>query len=81
MRNFGHDSSCIGNLSQHCTERRLAAYELDRVGTPACRIGHLPKDTPRQTGGYLVTLHRAEGKRRIEGKLITLKGYIDDRSW
>ncbi len=61
------------------TERRLAAYELDRAGTPARRIGYLPKDAPRRIGEYLATLHRPEGKRRLEGKLSALKGYVDDR--
>ncbi|MFC2046125.1 hypothetical protein ACFLTC_01210, partial [Chloroflexota bacterium] len=66
------------------TERRLAAYELDRGGTPARRIGYLPKDAPRRIGEYLATLHRPEGKRRLEGKLSLLrpqpapKGYVDD---
>ena len=61
------------------TERRLAAYELDRAGTPARRIGYLPKDAPRRIGEYLATLHRPEGKRQLEGKLSALKGYVDDR--
>jgi hypothetical protein len=66
------------------TERRLAAYELDRAGTPARRIGYLPKDAPRRIGEYLATLHRQEGKRRLEGHLSllrpqpALKGYVDD---
>jgi hypothetical protein len=67
------------------TERRLAAYELDRAGTPARRIGYLPKDAPRRIGEYLATLHRPEGKRRLEGNLSLLRpqpaprGYVNDR--
>jgi hypothetical protein len=66
------------------TERRLAAYELDDTGERFQRIGYLPKDAPRQTGKYLATLHRPEGKRRLEGKLSLLRpqpaseGYVDD---
>jgi len=60
-------------------ERRLAAYELDRAGLPARRIGYLPKDAPRQTGKYLATLKRPEGKKRIEGKLNTLKSHTDEK--
>jgi hypothetical protein len=55
------------------TERRLAAYELAASGEPSQRIGYLPKDAPRQIGQYLATLHRPEGKRRLEGKLIRLQ--------
>jgi len=55
------------------TERRLAAYELDQEQQLAHRIGYLPKDAPRQTGSYLATLHRAEGKKRIQGKLGPLR--------
>ena len=55
------------------TERRLAAYELGDDGRPAQRLGYLPKDAPRRTGNYLATLHRPEGKRRIEGTLSLLK--------
>jgi hypothetical protein len=57
------------------TERRLAAYELDHDGVPARRIGYLPKDAPRQTGQYIATLHRPEGKRRLEGNLSELRGH------
>jgi hypothetical protein len=60
------------------TERRLAAYELDDRGEPSQRIGYLPKDAPRQTGIYLVTLQREEGKRRIAGKLAPFREH-DDR--
>ena len=56
-------------------ERRLAAYELDQDNQPFQRIGYLPKDAPRQTGRYLATLHRPEGKRRIEGQLIPLRNH------
>jgi hypothetical protein len=49
------------------TERRLAAYELDDSNTPGLRIGYLPKDAPRREGNYLVSLHRPEGKKRVEG--------------
>jgi hypothetical protein len=56
-----------------CTERRLAAYELDQDHLPTQRIGYLPKDAPRQTGSYLATLHREEGKKRIEGRLVPLR--------
>jgi len=56
-----------------CVERRLAAYELDRAGLPARRIGYLPKDAPRQTGKYLAILKRPEGKRRLEGILSSLR--------
>jgi hypothetical protein len=55
------------------TERRLAAYELDQDHLPTKRIGYLPKDAPRQTGSYLATLHRAEGRKRIEGRLVPLR--------
>jgi hypothetical protein len=58
------------------TERRLAAYELAASGEPSQRIGYLPKDAPRQMGQYLATLHRPEGKRRLEGKLSPLRKYI-----
>jgi len=54
-------------------ERRLAAYELDRDGEPSQRLGYLPKDAPRRVGRYLATLRRPEGKRRIEGRLSSLK--------
>jgi len=57
------------------TEERLAAYELNDDNRPAQRLGYLPKDAPRRTGNYLATLHRPEGKRRIEGELSPLKGY------
>ena len=61
------------------TERRLAAYELDRAGTPACRIGYLPKDAPRREGWYVATLHRPQGKtgklKRITGTLSPLKDH------
>jgi hypothetical protein len=59
------------------TERRLAAYELDADGKPSCRIGYLPKDAPRQIGEYLATLHRPEGKRRLEGNLSQLREHGD----
>lgn len=55
------------------TERRLAAYELADNNQPVRRLGYLPKDTPRRTGRYLATLHRPEGKRRLEGKIRALK--------
>jgi hypothetical protein len=55
------------------TERRLAAYELAASGEPSQRIAYLPKDAPRQIGEYLATLHRPEGKTRLEGKLSPLK--------
>jgi hypothetical protein len=61
------------------TERRLAAYELNDGSEPAQRIGYLPKDAPRQTGKYLATLQRLEGKRRIEGKLNAIQSYRDDK--
>ena len=54
-------------------EQRLAAYELDDSGERTQRIGYLPKDAPRQTGRYLATLQRQEGKRRIEGRLSALQ--------
>ena len=54
-------------------ERRLAAYELDREGEPGRRIGYLTKGAPRRTGSYLATLHRPGGKRRIEGRLSSLR--------
>jgi len=57
------------------TARRLAAYELDDRGEPSQRIGYLPKDAPRQIGEYLATLHRPEGKRRLEGMLSELRAY------
>jgi hypothetical protein len=66
------------------TERPRAAHELDRAGTPARRIGYLPKDAARRIGEYLATLHRPAGKRRLEGKLSLLRpqpaprGYVDD---
>ena len=59
-------------------ERRLAAYELDDKGEHSQRIGYLPKDAPRQTGKYLATLQRPEGKRRLEGKLSVLKVHKDN---
>jgi hypothetical protein len=59
------------------TERRLAAYELDADGKPLCRIGYLPKDAPRQMGSYVATLHRPEGKRRLEGSLSQLREHDD----
>jgi hypothetical protein len=62
------------------TERRLAAYELDDRGERSQRIGYLPKDAPRQTGEYLATLHRLEGKRRLEGKLSKLKTYAENEA-
>jgi hypothetical protein len=68
------------------TERRLAAYELADNNQPVQRLGYLPKDAPRRGGEYLATLHRPEGKRRLEGKLSLLrpwpvpKGHIDDES-
>ncbi len=55
------------------TERRLVAYELDDEGRPAHRLGYLPKDAPRQVGGYLATLQRQEGRKRLGGKLSPLK--------
>jgi len=60
------------------TERRLAAYELDDSGEPSQRIGYLPKDAPRRMGRYLATLHRPEGKRRLEGRLSELMADIDN---
>jgi len=57
-------------------ERRLAAYELDRDGSPSRRIGYLPKDAPRREGNHLATLRRPEGKRRIEGRLAFLQEHI-----
>jgi hypothetical protein len=60
------------------TERRLAVYELDDSGEPSQRIGYLPKDAPRRTGKYLATLHRPEGKRRLEGHLSELKAHADN---
>jgi hypothetical protein len=61
------------------TEERLAAYELDRTGEPARRIGYLPKDAPRRTGDYLANLHRPLNKKgrrgRIEGQLTPLQEY------
>ncbi len=57
------------------TERRLAAYELGEEGQPGRRLGYLPKDAPRQVGGYLATLQRPEGKRRIEGRLAPLQSH------
>jgi hypothetical protein len=60
------------------TERRLAAYELDDRGEPLQRIGYLPKDAPRQMGRYLATLHRPEGKRRLEGRLSELRTGTDN---
>jgi hypothetical protein len=60
------------------TERRLAAYELDEAGDPSQRLGYLPKDAPRRTGQYLATLHRPEGKRRLEGTLSPLKPCSDE---
>jgi hypothetical protein len=59
------------------TERRLAAYELDESGEPWQRIGYLPKDAPRQTGSYLAMLQRAEGKKRIEGRLAPLQEHFE----
>ena len=61
-------------------ERRLAAYELDDEGQPTERLGYLPKDAPRQTGSYLATLHRPEGKKRIEGDLCALRSYEETTS-
>jgi hypothetical protein len=58
------------------TERRLAAYELDDNGESSQRIGYLPKDAPRQTGKYLATLRRPDGKRRLQGTLSPLKAHI-----
>jgi len=52
------------------SERRQAAYELDAKGECLRRLGYLPKDATRQTGEYLVTLQRPEGKRRLEGELV-----------
>jgi hypothetical protein len=54
------------------TERRMAAYELNSKGECSWRLGYLPKDAPRQTGEYLATIQRPEGKRRLEGKLSAL---------
>jgi hypothetical protein len=62
------------------TERRLAAYELGDEGQPVQRIGYLPKDAPRQTGKYLATLQRQEGKQRLEGKLSALRDHAPDTS-
>jgi hypothetical protein len=59
------------------TERRLAAYELDDSGEPSQRIGYLPKDAPRQTGSYLAMLQRAEGKKRIAGRLAPLQEHFE----
>ena len=59
------------------TERRLAAYELNQAGDRIQRIGYLPKDAPRREGTYLATLHRPEGakgkQKRIVGTLTPLK--------
>lgn len=57
------------------TERRLAAYELHDDGQRAHRLGHLPKDAPRQPGNYLAALQRPEGKKRLEGRLSPMKAY------
>jgi hypothetical protein len=59
------------------TERRLAAYELDDSGEPSQRIGYLPKDAPRRTGRYLATLHRPEGKRRLQGVMAPIRQHDD----
>jgi hypothetical protein len=59
------------------TERRLAAYELNDRGEPHHRLGYLPKDAPRQMGRYVATLHRPEGKRRLEGHLSQLREHGD----
>jgi len=55
------------------TEQRMAAYALDGRGECSHRIGYLPKDAPRRIGDYLATLHRPEGKRRLEGTLSLLE--------
>jgi hypothetical protein len=61
-------------------EQRLAAYELGDEGQPLHRIGYLPKDAPRQTGKYLATLQRQEGKQRLEGRLSALRDHAPDTS-
>ena len=60
------------------TERRLAAYALDDRGERSQRIGYLPKDAPRHTGRYVATLHRPEGKRRLEGRLSAVQSHFGD---
>ena len=52
--------------------------ELNESGEPSQRIGYLPKDAPRRTGRYLATLHRPEGKRRLEGRLSELTAGTDN---
>jgi hypothetical protein len=57
------------------TERRLAAYELNSAAQPSGRLGYLPKDAPRQIGDYLAILKRPVGKKRIEGRIVSLQDH------
>jgi hypothetical protein len=56
-----------------CSPRGWLRWELNDERERSQCISYVPEDASWQTGNYLATLQRQEGKPQIEGKLRALK--------